>query len=212
MHANTKLPPVHIHELVVRAPNERGDELVVDDFLIRKLVLEERICKPYELDLHLATDDVNLEVAALVGGRCTLRLGRADFERTVHGIVWKVETIGIIHRRLRCVLHVRPAMQALALSRRTRIFQGLTALEIVQAIVREAHERFGGGLDARQVATLHFRKRDYCVQYEETDLEFVERLLAEEGVSFAFRHDGATETLVLLHFTAGLGSIEAAQA
>ena len=62
------------------------------------------------------------------------------------------------------------------------------------AVRREAHV-YVGAVETRLQRT--YPRREYCVQYRETDLEFVLRLLASGGVTFFFRHHERTETLVL---------------
>lgn len=43
--------------------------------------------------------------------------------------------------------------------------------------------------------------REFCVQYRETDLDFVMRLLEDEGIAFRFARDGLRESLVLVDDT-----------
>src|SRR4051812_48639499 len=73
-----------------------------------------------------------------------------------------------------------------------RIFQNLTAIQIVKAVISDHH----GELDDR--LTGHYLQRDYCVQYRESDLNFVCRLLEEEGVFFYFEHSRGRHVLVLV--------------
>ncbi|MFO0616740.1 MAG: type VI secretion system tip protein TssI/VgrG [Polyangiaceae bacterium] len=126
--------------------------------------------------------------------------------RVVHGVVSRVRALGAtpIGGDLRPLVLVRvvPRVALLALRKTSRIFQDKTVPEIVQSIVTE--------IGARCEATLlrEYAKREYCVQYQETDHDFVRRLLAEEGIFTFFRHappaeesasatDGGREVLVL---------------
>src|SRR5690606_39187478 len=80
-----------------------------------------------------------------------------------------------------------PWLAFLALRRDCFVFQDKTALDIVEDVFRDhpaAHWRID--------VTERLRVRSLCVQYRESDLEFVQRLLAEEGLSYHFEHlDGA---------------------
>jgi len=42
-----------------------------------------------------------------------------------------------------------------------------------------------------------YRKREYTVQYRETDLNFIQRLLEEDGIYYFFRHAEKTHTLIM---------------
>ena len=54
-----------------------------------------------------------------------------------------------------------------------------------------------GFTDFEDKLTKSYRVRDYCVQYRETDLNFLQRLLEEEGIYYYFRHTSSIHTLVL---------------
>src|SRR5690606_6112889 len=54
-----------------------------------------------------------------------------------------------------------------------------------------------GFTDVKDTLTKTYRTRDYCVQYRETDFNFVQRLMEEEGIYYYFRHTDSSHTLVL---------------
>ena len=87
-----------------------------------------------------------------------------------------------------------PALWALSQRVDSRVFQHQTAVEVVEAVLAAAG--LGEGYVASQL-TRDLPRREYCVQYRESDLAFVQRLLEEEGVAFWFRHEGEAEALVL---------------
>ena len=207
LHKKKILDPVALENLVVRGVDEHGKVFAVDDFFVRSLKLEERLDDGYTLRLELVSEDVTLDVGALVGGRCRLQLRRGSFVRPFQGIVWRAKTIGIVNKRLRCSLEVVPALRTLELSKRTRVFQDMTAVQIVQSVAGEAFERYGARLDPSRLHSRQFRRRDFCVQYDETDLAFVRRLLAEEGLSYSFTHEGEGEALVLMDVLPALHSV-----
>jgi type VI secretion system secreted protein VgrG len=204
---DSPIPPLHITDLEVRGLDADGDEQVYADFVVRTFELRERICEPYSLMLSLATRQRRLHVRGLVGGRCLLRFGRGEFERDIHGVVLKAETIGVIQEKLCVRLFVAPAMEVLGLSKRMRVFQGRSAVDIVKELVSPVFATYGGTIDTSRIEHATFRTRDCCMQYDETDFEFAQRLLAEEGIAFTFRHGGEAEELVLLPMTAILHSV-----
>jgi type VI secretion system secreted protein VgrG len=73
-----------------------------------------------------------------------------------------------------------------------RIFQKKTVPDIVQQIFKDL-----GFQDVRLNLQGTFEPREYCVQYRETDFQFVSRLLEEEGIFYFFEHTDSKHTLVL---------------
>lgn len=87
------------------------------------------------------------------------------------------------HQELRLRLEIVPRAWLLTQRRNSRIFQDEYLHEIVSQVLCESGVRHAWQLEN------HYPRRLYCTQYEETDYEFVTRLLAEEGILFAFTHD-----------------------
>lgn len=128
------IAPVSVTELEIRGVDRRGDPSIVDAWHVRSVELRETLSEPYALSLELAIDDMGVYLAGLVGGRCTLRLGRDDFERTIHGVVLGADSVGVVARRLQVRVWVGPALQLAGLSRRRRLFEDATAVQIVEAV------------------------------------------------------------------------------
>jgi type VI secretion system secreted protein VgrG len=74
----------------------------------------------------------------------------------------------------------------------SRIFQKLSVPEIVEKIFREK-----GFSDFKLSLHGTYGKRDYCVQYRETDFNFISRLMEEEGICYFFEHKSGKHILVL---------------
>ncbi len=133
----------------------------------------------------------------LLGAPASLDIHRASLVRSIKGVVAEVEELGtsVQHRFVR--VDVVPALWTLSERSDCRIFQGLNTPAIVRAVLADAGIyqgpnalRIDGALDA-------LAPREYCVQYNETDLAFVRRLLEDDGIPFYFDHDGDSEALVL---------------
>ncbi|MFO0607009.1 MAG: type VI secretion system tip protein TssI/VgrG [Polyangiales bacterium] len=154
--------------------------------------IRESLGELYEAVVELCTRDAAVDYGALLGGRAVVEVERGPRKRRLCGVVRRVERIDSWAGLRRARVVMAPAMWALSQRLDSRIYQHLDALEIVKAVFDEA------GLDAPALETRRERpKREYCVQYRETDLAFVLRLLEEEGVALYFRHDGDAETPVL---------------
>ncbi len=107
--------------------------------------------------------------------RWTLRVGHIDFI--------KVETDS-----LRYIVNLYPAMWLLRFTTNTRKFRNMSAKDIIKQILDEH------GVNHRFSLLREPEKRKYCVQYRETNLNFIHRLLEFEGIYYSFESDG---TLVL---------------
>src|SRR5262249_53769460 len=121
----------------------------------------------------------------LLGQKATLTLRRPhdpDNDREVTGILLAVEPLGpaesgdASHSLYRAEL--APPLARLALVRRSRIFQDQSVRDIVDSLLEDAQ------IDREWVLAKDLPAREYCVQYQETDLAFLSRLLADEGVFY----------------------------
>lgn len=74
----------------------------------------------------------------------------------------------------------------------SRIFQKLSVPDIVEKVFGEK-----GFLDYKVLLDGTYEPRDYCVQYRETDFNFISRLLEDEGIFYFFEHEQGKHTLVL---------------
>ncbi|MGH7296569.1 MAG: type VI secretion system Vgr family protein, partial [Polyangiaceae bacterium] len=83
-----------------------------------------------------------------------------------------------------------------------RIFQQMSAVDIVKKVLTDA-----GVAKTDWKTTGSYATRDYTVQYRETDLAFVARLLSEEGIYFAIRHDDSADTMVFGDDPTGLDDV-----
>ena len=91
-----------------------------------------------------------------------------------------------------------PWMWFLTRTANCRIFQNKTVPQIIQDVLHE--HGFEGFVEDR----LHhqdYHEREYCVQYRETDFDFVSRLMEEEGIYYFFRQENGKHTLILLDST-----------
>lgn len=166
---------------------------------VRHVSVEETLGSPYRYTLQLVTDDTDLLIEELVGGNATLEIIRDDKVRSVKGYVEEIEHLGVVSHRTRIRVHVVPALAWLARTRSSRIFQEQTIPEIIKAIVQPVLSARSRSLDVAALDKRGFQPREYCVQFYESDLDFLHRLLEEEGLTYFF--DQARETWETVVFT-----------
>lgn len=156
-----------------------------------RLVLHDAVNQPFELVLDCIGSSAYFELKSLVGEQLSVRVLQHDGSYApLHGYVFEAAQLGSDGGLVRYRLLMRPWLSFLALRRDAFVFQDLTARQIVEAVFARypfAHFRWD--------APDELRLRSLCTQYRESDLAFVQRLLAEEGLSFHFEHlaDGAAE-------------------
>lgn len=147
-----------------------------------RLVMREALSQPYELALDALSTSRHLALKALIGQQMTVELlGSDGRHHPWHGYVFEAAQLGGDGGLARYRLVMRPWLSLLGLRRDSRVFQGLCAQAIIERVFAghpqsEFSFQLGAGL----------RPRSLCVQYHESDLTFVQRLLAEEGLSYHF--------------------------
>ena len=180
--------------------------LAPDAFRVVDFEGDEAVSQVYRFEANLVSDDAEIAFADLIDKPATLTMYRGDEPAEVSGIVIDFEQAGMHHARTeyphiyRAVLV--PRLWRLGLSFQSRIFQNLTVEEIVGKILRDADIDFQFKLSAS------YTPRDYCTQYKETDLAFVQRLLEYEGIHYHFTHSEGAETLVLSDDASGAPPID----
>jgi type VI secretion system secreted protein VgrG len=186
-------PRVGLYVQLRGDPDEREWE-------VRSFTLDERLHAPYALAVTARGPMPRAGVEGLLGGRVVLELARSEDARTLHGVVLEAELVrGVegLEDEPMVELHVVPAFALLGLSRRSRIFQGQSVVEIALAVMGPVLAEHGGLVCVDRLRR-SYPPRDYCVQYRETDLDFVLRILADKGITVMFDHDAGVEAVVLI--------------
>jgi type VI secretion system secreted protein VgrG len=126
---------------------------------------------------------------AVLGARVALTLGQGPEQVVRSGVVTEARVSDMVNTGAGVMLHLSvrmaPTVWLLTQRRKSRIFQKVYLWEIVSQVLSEA------GVRHRWHLRNKYPRRIYCTQYDETDWEFVKRLLAEEGVLFFFEHQQA---------------------
>ena len=166
---------------------------VKPDLLVVRFDLAEAVSTPYELSVELACDDeVKMDDALGKEGFLTVT-GDAGADRFVHGVVDRFEHMGNRGRFGMYRARVVPHLRLLSLEQDCRIFQNKSVPDIVKLVFQDSKlpsDRFDFRLKES------YSPVEYCVQYRETDLDFVSRLLEEEGIFYFFEHSEKKHLLV----------------
>ncbi|ENM6575831.1 type VI secretion system tip protein VgrG [Vibrio fluvialis] len=172
------------------------DTLVVRGFDGQETLSSERIneqlCHGFRYQLALASRLANLTPEMVVDKVAELTLYRDDvLVQRVNGIVRCFTQGDTGHHHTFYSLTLVPALERLSLRHNSRIFQLNTVPEILSILLQEM-----GINDYAFALTRDCAQREFCVQYRETDLDFLHRLAAEEGLVYSFIHEEGKHTLI----------------
>ncbi|EKO3513559.1 type VI secretion system Vgr family protein [Vibrio fluvialis] len=172
------------------------DTLVVRGFDGQETLSSERIngqpCHGFRYQLELASRLANLTPDMVVDKVAELTFYRDDMlVQRVNGIVRRFTQGDTGHHHTFYSLTLVPALERLSLRHNSRIFQLNTVPEILSILLQEM-----GINDYAFALTRDCAQREFCVQYRETDLDFLHRLAAEEGLVYSFIHEEGKHTLI----------------
>jgi type VI secretion system secreted protein VgrG len=165
-----------------------------DSSLPQALVAErfagrEGINELYAFEVDALSTSTDLDLQQFIGEELTVTLLQADGSRRAwHGICTEAAWLGADGGTARYRLLLEPALALLRLRRDSYIFQDKNAQDIVTELLAD-YPQLRFEFDVTQTLA----PRAVCTQYRESDLEFFQRLLASEGLSWRFEHDQADE-------------------
>ncbi|OOF67390.1 type VI secretion system Vgr family protein, partial [Rodentibacter caecimuris] len=163
-------------------------------FDVVSFILKEHLSGLFHLQLELASFDDNPNISAILDTSATLTFWQNDNAiRYVNGIVTNLERGETGFSRTRYTMIIEPTLSRANLQTDLRIFQQQDSQKIIETLLQKNYV---------QQSRFHLKDaywtREYCVQYRETDLAFIERLAAEEGTYYYFEHTADGHTL---HFS-----------
>ncbi len=150
---------------------------------------------PFSFELNLVSESDSIAFDEIIGGNITVSIGaEEDSARFFNGIVSRFsQDCGTGDAGLaRYSATVVPWFWLLSKTSNSRIFQEKSVPEIVEEVFTE--KEFN---DFRMDLDGTYEPKEYCVQYSETDFNFVSRLLEQEGIFYFFEHENGIHTMVL---------------
>ncbi|WDD90217.1 type VI secretion system tip protein VgrG (plasmid) [Burkholderia sp. FERM BP-3421] len=145
----------------------------------------------YRLDL--LSSDPELDLDSLLGGLVSADIDLDDgMIRTFNTYVFGGYDTGQLSGQYTYTLELKSWLSFLEENQNSRIFQNLTVPQIVEQVF-QGHQR----TDYRFELEGAYDVREYCVQFQESDLNFVKRLLEDEGIYFWVEHELFRHVVVL---------------
>jgi len=168
-----------------------------DVLLFHGMSAREEMSRPFEYHLDLLSKKKDVGVDQILGKNVTIKLGLPDDQtRYFNGYVTRFSQGNMIGPYYRYHAIVRPWLWFLTRTSDCRIFQEMKVPDIIKSVFTDH-----GAADYKFELTGTYRKWTYCVQYRETDFNFVSRLMEQEGIGYYFRHTDGHDTLVLTDST-----------
>ena len=159
-------------------------QLPKDLFVVARFELTEHLSRLCHCKLELASASPDISAEEVLEQPVELMVWQDGVPlRRFTGVVSEFARSDSGHRRTRYEVIVQPPLWRLGLMHNSRIFQTQRTDAIVRTLLEER-----GIIDT----VFDFRRtsgeREYCVQHRESDLDFVERLAAEEGWHYRYSH------------------------
>jgi type VI secretion system secreted protein VgrG len=158
-----------------------------------------------EIELVLSSDDPELAAEQLLGQQAGVSmLQHGGSKRFFNGVVTRLSVGRSRGRYFQYQATLRPWLWMLTRTTDCRIFQEQDVRKIVEAVFADH-----GALANHEFKLFRsYRTRTYCVQYRETDYNFIARLLEEEGICWYFEHTDGAHKLVLTDDMSGHSAAE----
>lgn len=164
-----------------------------DVLALRSVSIHEQFSRPFRIEAELSSTDGAVDLDKVVGLGATIRLNVGQKEkRYFNGIVSRLVQVANQGGYARYQATIVPWLWFLSRTADCCIFQEMTVPEIIEDVFK--HYGFN---DYKLKLSATYPKWEYCVQYRETDFNFVSRLMEQEGIYYYFEHEDGKHTLVL---------------
>jgi type VI secretion system secreted protein VgrG len=190
-------------ERLLRVKTALGPDL----FVLRRLSVVEALEQPYVIQGELIAADPETEIGAtdILGTTitCSIVWAQRGLTRHFHGVVSAFGSVDVAQRGNRVYrFEAVPAFWLLTRTMDCRIFQEKSVQQIIQSVVDER------GVGSVTFTHMPSGTRPYCTQYNESDFDFIHRLLDEIGGTFFFEHGESTDGWTITGDAAGFPTAE----
>lgn len=171
-----------------------------DELLFRRLDANEGMSELFEYRIEALSEKDNLNFDEALGQQCHLEINVTEYENAVvkrrkkryfSGVLVEAQWLGKEEDLYLYRLVLRPWLWLHGQVANCKIFHNKTVDKIIETVLRD------GQLGDLKLDIKTYPKLEFCVQYRETNLAFVSRLMEEYGICYYFEHEAATHRLVL---------------
>ena len=164
-----------------------------DVLLLRGFKGTESISRLFRFELDLLSENSSISFPDMVGKNVTISLKQPDGSyRYLNGIISRFAQHATEEQFTSYSAEMVPWLWFLTRNADCRIFQNKTVPDIITQVFSDL-----GFNDYTNSLQGSYDSREYCVQYRESDFNFVSRLMEEYGIFYFFKHEQGKHTLVL---------------
>jgi type VI secretion system secreted protein VgrG len=176
-----------------------------EDLKVIRFEGTESFSAPFNFQLDLAMEESEPDFESILGKAALLTIEGSEGTRYVNGIVSKFEQSGEPTRLTQYRAELVPKIWLLGLRHKSRIFQDTSVPDIIKKVLADAKIPSN---EFQFKTKRTYPEREYCVQYRESDLAFISRLMEEEGIYYWFEHSEKSHILVMGDATSAHTAIE----
>ena len=189
------LPGISDADEVLKIKTKKGD------FLVLGMTGHEHLGQMFEYQIELAgglsvlNKPIKVDLHDLAGTIATLTMAAKEDKRYFNGYVTRINRGEKRGRYETYTMTLQPWLWFLTRTKTSRVFQEKSVKDIITEVFGDYA---GVESDWRLVSASMYPKLDYCVQHNETDFDFVSRLMEEVGIYYFFEHDDGSHKMVLI--------------
>ncbi|MDC0660904.1 type VI secretion system tip protein TssI/VgrG [Leisingera sp. SS27] len=169
--------------------------LGADSLVLLRMDGSEELSGDFEWRVEALSAKDGLDLTALLGTHATVEIDHGKGSRAFDGIVCEARQRGAYENGFRYDLLLRPWLHVAGLRRNMRIFHNKTVITIIEEVL-SAYAGLGNPHLEVQVSE-DYPVLEYTVQYGESDADFVRRQLERHGISWSWRHESGSHTMLL---------------
>ncbi|AOO81778.1 type VI secretion system Vgr family protein [Bosea vaviloviae] len=171
-----------------------------DVLVFHRLDANEGLSELFEYRIEALSTKDNLDFDTALGQQCHLEINVAEYKGSIvtrkkkryfSGILVEAQWLGMQEDLYLYRLTLRPWLWLLGQTANCKIFHNQMVDKIIEKVLRD------GQLGELRLDIKSYPKLEYCVQYRETNLAFVNRLMEEYGICYYFEHEAGSHRLVL---------------
>ena len=163
-----------------------------EELALYKADIVEDLARPFSIKVEMISENDNISLDDLLGQNVTVSLETEDDTRYFNGFVTEFYQLSNSDRFSRYGANIRPWFWLLNLSENCRIFQEKSYPDIIKEVFDEL-----GFSDYEDKLTGTYQPQEYIVQFNESDFNFVTRIMEQEGIYYYFEHTDGKHTLVM---------------
>jgi len=168
-----------------------------DTFLLASFSGTEAISELFQFSIDVLSENLDIDPNLVVGKSATIKI-QDNVERKFNGIIKSFSFCEVQSNNLRLYkMEMVPKLWLLTKTNNNKVFQEKNTKEIITQVLQDK------GITDFEYRASSGKIREYCIQYNESDFNFISRLLEEDGICYYFTHQQDKHTIVFVDQPSG---------